>query len=31
VARCSPEFFRIFGLPAGDGVIASADWGNFVQ
>jgi PAS domain S-box-containing protein len=31
VARCSPEFFRIFGLPAGDGVIASADWGNFVH
>ncbi len=31
VAHCSAEFFRIFGLPAGDGVIASAEWGNFVH
>jgi PAS domain S-box-containing protein len=31
VAHCSAEFFRIFGLPAGDGVIASADWGSYVH
>jgi len=31
IARCSAEFFRIFGLPAEDGVIAAADWGRFVH
>jgi PAS domain S-box-containing protein len=31
VAHCSAEFFRIFGLPAGDGAITSAAWGSFVH
>jgi PAS domain S-box-containing protein len=26
-ATCSEEFFRLFGLPYGDGRIATADWG----
>jgi PAS domain S-box-containing protein len=31
IARCSPEFFRIFGLPEGDGVMTSDVWGRFVH
>ena len=31
VARCSAEFFRIFGLPAEDGVITAEEWGRFVH
>ena len=31
VAWCSPEFFGIFGLPPGDGVITGAEWGSFVH
>ncbi len=31
VARCSAEFFRIFGLPAEDGVMRAADWAGFVH
>lgn len=31
VARCSGEFFEIFGLPARDGVMTGADWGGFVH
>lgn len=31
VAQCSAEFFRLFGLPAQDGVMAGADWGSFVH
>src|SRR4029434_9883854 len=30
-ARCSAEFFRIFGLPAEDGVITAEEWGRFVH
>jgi PAS domain S-box-containing protein len=30
-AQCSGEFFRIFGLPARDGVMAGADWGHYVH
>ena len=30
-ARCSPEFFRMFGLPEDTDVIASDDWGRFVH
>ena len=30
-AQCSAEFFRIFGLPARDGVISAAEWGRFVH
>jgi PAS domain S-box-containing protein len=31
VAQCSAEFFRIFGLPARDGVMTGAEWGRFVH
>ena len=31
IARCSAEFFRIFGLPAEEGVMTGADWGRFVH
>jgi PAS domain S-box-containing protein len=31
VSRCSAEFFRIFGLPAEDGAMTSAEWGRFVH
>ena len=31
VAQCSGEFFRLFGLPAQDGVMKGADWGGFVH
>jgi PAS domain S-box-containing protein len=31
VARCSAEFFRIFGLPAEDGVITAEEWRRFVH
>jgi PAS domain S-box-containing protein len=31
VATCSAEFFRIFGLPAVDGVMTGATWGTFVH
>jgi PAS domain S-box-containing protein len=30
-AQCSSEFFRIFGLPARDGVMSVAEWGGFVH
>jgi PAS domain S-box-containing protein len=30
-AHCSAEFFRIFGLPARDGVITAEEWGRFVH
>ena len=31
IARCSAEFFRIFGLPAEEGVMTGADWRRFVH
>ena len=31
VAQCSAEFFHLFGLPAQDGVMTGAEWGNFVH
>jgi PAS domain S-box-containing protein len=31
IAYCSAEFFRLFGLPAEDGVMAGAAWGSFVH
>ena len=31
VATCSPEFFRTFGLPAVEGVMAASEWGRFVH
>jgi integral membrane sensor domain MASE1 len=31
VARCSAEFFGLFGLPAEDGVMTAADWGRFIH
>jgi PAS domain S-box-containing protein len=31
VARCSPEFFRIFGLPQRTGEMTAAEWGEFVH
>ena len=31
VARCSAEFFHLFGLSAEDGVMTGAEWGNFVH
>ena len=31
IARCSAEFFRMFGLPAEEGVMAGAEWGRFVH
>jgi PAS domain S-box-containing protein len=31
IAQCSAEFFRIFRLPARDGVMTVADWGGFVH
>jgi PAS domain S-box-containing protein len=31
VAQCSAEFFHLFGLPAQDGVMTGAAWGNFVH
>jgi PAS domain S-box-containing protein len=31
VARCSAEFFRMFGLPPKDGVMTAAEWGRFVH
>jgi PAS domain S-box-containing protein len=31
IARCSAEFFEIFGLPPRDGIMASADWGRYVH
>jgi PAS domain S-box-containing protein len=31
LARCSAEFFRIFGLPEGDGSMAASDWARFVH
>lgn len=31
IARCSAEFFEIFGLPPRDGVMASAEWGRYVH
>jgi PAS domain S-box-containing protein len=30
-AECSPEFFRMFGLPEDTDVITSEDWGRFVH
>jgi PAS domain S-box-containing protein len=31
VAQCSAEFFHLFGLPAQDGVMTGAEWGNLVH
>lgn len=31
VARCSAEFFRIFGLPAQDGIMTGRQWAQFVH
>lgn len=31
VARCSPEFFAIFGLPHRDGEMSGAEWAQFVH
>jgi PAS domain S-box-containing protein len=31
VAQCSGEFFRLFGLPAEDGIMTGAEWGRFVH
>jgi PAS domain S-box-containing protein len=31
IAHCSGEFFRIFGLPARDGVMTGAEWARFVH
>jgi integral membrane sensor domain MASE1 len=31
IARCSPEFFAIFGLPERDGSMSAAEWGRFVH
>lgn len=31
IADCSPEFFRIFGLPGREGTITAAEWGTFVH
>jgi PAS domain S-box-containing protein len=31
VARCSAEFFRIFGFPAQDGTMTGQQWGQFVH
>jgi PAS domain S-box-containing protein len=31
LARCSPEFFAIFGLPAREGEMSAAEWGGFVH
>jgi PAS domain S-box-containing protein len=31
IARCSTEFFRIFGLPDRDGIMPAANWARFVH
>jgi PAS domain S-box-containing protein len=31
IADCSPEFFRIFGLPPRNGPMSSAEWARFVH
>jgi signal transduction histidine kinase len=31
MATCSEEFFRLFGLPLGDGRISTAEWGTFTH
>jgi len=31
IARCSAEFFSLFGLPAEDGVMTASEWARFVH
>jgi PAS domain S-box-containing protein len=31
MATCSEEFFRLLGLPRGDGRISTAEWGTFIH
>jgi PAS domain S-box-containing protein len=30
-AECSPEFFRMFGVPTRDGIITAAEWDRYVH